>query len=47
LSDIEIVDDGGRRRHWPTEEKVRIVEATLGGESLSSAARQRRSVRGK
>ena len=40
MSEIEIIADGGRRRYWPAEEKVRIVEETLGGESISSVARR-------
>jgi transposase len=40
MSEIEIITDGGRRRYWPAEEKVRIVEETLGGESISSVARR-------
>ena len=40
MSEIEIITNGGRRRYWPAEEKVRIVEATLGGESISSVARR-------
>jgi len=40
MSEIEIIANGGRRRYWPAEEKVRIVEKTLDGESISSAARR-------
>jgi transposase len=40
MSEIEIITDGGRRRYWPAEEKVRIVEETLGGESISLVARR-------
>jgi len=38
MSELEIITDGGRRRYWPAEEKVRIVEETLGGESISPVA---------
>ena len=40
MSEIEIIADGGRRRHWSAEEKLRIVEETLGGESVSVVARR-------
>ncbi len=40
MSEIEIITNGGRRRYWPAEMKVRIVEETLGGESISSVARR-------
>ena len=40
MSDIEIITDGGRRRYWPAAEKLRIVEETLGDESISSVARR-------
>jgi len=40
MSEIEIITNGGRRRYWRAEEKVRIVEETLGGESISSVARR-------
>ena len=40
MSDIEIITDGGRRRCWSAEEKLRIVEETLGGESVSAVARR-------
>lgn len=40
MSEIEIITDGGRRRHWPAAEKLRIVEETLGDESVSSVARR-------
>jgi transposase-like protein len=29
MSEIEIITDGGRRRHWSAAEKLRIVEKTL------------------
>ncbi len=40
MSEIEFITNGGRRRYWPAEMKVRIVEETLGGESISSVARR-------
>jgi transposase len=41
MSEIEIITDGGRRRHWPASEKLRIVEETLyDGESISAVARR-------
>ena len=40
MSEIEIITNGGPRRYWPAEEKVRIVEEALGGESISSVARR-------
>lgn len=41
MSDIEIITDGGRRRHWSSAEKLRIVEETLEGrESISVIARR-------
>jgi transposase-like protein len=35
MSEIEVIIDDGRRRRWPTAEKLRIVEKTVfdgGGE---------------
>lgn len=29
VSEIEIITDGGRRRHWTAADKLRIVEETL------------------
>ncbi len=41
MSEIEIITDGGRRRHWPAAEKLRIVEETrYDGESISAVARR-------
>lgn len=38
---VEIVTDAGRRRYWPAEEKLRIVEETLvSGASISAVARR-------
>jgi transposase len=30
MSEIEIITDGGRRRHWSAADKLRIVEETHG-----------------
>ena len=36
MSEIEIITDGGRRRHWTSADKLRIVEETLDeGASIS------------
>jgi len=41
MSEIEIITDGGRRRRWPSAEKLRIVEETLDeGASISVVARR-------
>lgn len=41
MSVSEIITDGGRRRHWSTPEKLRIVEEMLDGrESISVVARR-------
>ncbi|WP_445977869.1 IS3 family transposase [Sphingomonas fuzhouensis] len=41
MSVSEIITDGGRRRHWGSTEKLRIVEETLDGrESISVVARR-------
>jgi len=41
MSEIEVITDGGRRRRWPAEEKLRVVEETLyGGASISEVARR-------
>ncbi len=41
MSEIEIITDGGRRRHWSAAETLRIVEETMyDGESISSVARR-------
>ncbi len=40
MSVSEIITDGGRRRHWSTPEKLRIVEETLDGrESISGSGK--------
>ena len=41
MSEVEIITDGGCRRRWSAEEKLRIVEETLDGrESISAVARR-------
>ena len=41
MSEIEIINDGGRRRRWSSAQKLRIVEETLDGrESISLVARR-------
>lgn len=41
MSEIEIISDGGRRRHWTAADKLRIVEETLDeGASISVVARR-------
>jgi transposase len=41
MSEIEIISDGGRRRHWTAADKLRIVEETLDdGGSISVVARR-------
>ena len=41
MSEIEIITDGGRRRHWTSADKLRIVEETLDeGASISVVARR-------
>jgi transposase len=41
MSEIAIITDGGRRRRWSANEKVRIVEETLEeGTSISVVARR-------
>jgi transposase len=38
---VEVITGTARRRHWPTEEKLRIVEETLQpGASISAVARR-------
>jgi transposase len=40
MSEIEIINDGGRRRRWSAADKLRIVEETMcEGESISAVAR--------
>ena len=41
MSEVEIITNGGRRRRWSADEKLRIVEETLDGtESISAVARR-------
>jgi len=41
MSEIAIMTDGGRSRHWPAVEQLRIVaETMLEGERISAAARR-------
>lgn len=41
MSEIEIITDGGHRRHWTAADKLRIVEETLDeGASISVVARR-------
>ena len=44
MSEIEIITDGGRRRHWSASEKLRIVEETLDGRSSISVVARRHGV---
>lgn len=38
---VEVITGAGRRRYWPIEEKLRIVEETLqSGASISAVARR-------
>jgi transposase len=43
ISRLEIVDTG-RRRRWPDEAKVRIVEESLSGPRLASATARRHGI---
>jgi transposase len=43
ISRLEIVDTG-RRRRWPEEAKVRIVEESLSGPRLASATARRHGI---
>jgi transposase len=39
---IEVITGAARRRHWTTEQKLRIIEESFGpGETVSSVARRR------
>ena len=41
MSELEIINDGGRRRRWSAADKLRIVEETMfEGESISAVARR-------
>ena len=44
MSVAEIITDGGRRRHWGTAEKLRIVEETLDGRERVSVVARRNGV---
>jgi len=44
MTEIEIITDGGRRRRWPTAEKLRIVEETMYGDASISAVARRNGV---
>lgn len=40
-NDVEVITDGGRRRQWSYDEKLRMVEESLApGESVSRVARR-------
>ncbi len=40
VSNVEVITDGGRRRYWSYDEKLRMVEESLApGESVSRVAR--------
>src|SRR5436309_1242671 len=41
VPNVEVITDGGRRRYWSYDEKLRIVEESLApGESISRVARR-------
>lgn len=41
VSNVEVITDGGRRRQWPYDEKLRMVEESLAvGETVSRVARR-------
>ena len=44
MSEIEIITDGGRRRHWTADEKLRIVEETLEDHASISIVARRNGV---
>lgn len=44
MTEIEIITDAGRRRRWPTAEKLRIVEETMYGDASISAVARRNGV---
>ena len=37
MSEVEIITNGGRRRRWSADEKLRIVEETLDGTDTTRA----------
>jgi transposase len=44
MSDDEIITDGGRRRRWPSSEKLRIVDETLDETASISVVARRKGV---
>ena len=44
MSEIEIINDGGRRRRWTAAEKLRIVEETLDERASISVVARRNGV---
>ena len=44
MSEIEIINDGGRRRRWSAAEKLRIVEETLDDRASISVVARRNGV---
>lgn len=44
MTEIEIITDGGRRRHWTTADKLRIVEETLDDQASISVVARRNGV---
>ena len=44
MSEIEIINDGGRRRRWSAAEKLRIVEETLDERASISVVARRNGV---
>jgi transposase len=44
MSDVEIISDGGRRRRWSADEKLRIVEETLDERASISVVARRNGV---
>lgn len=44
MTEIEIITDGGRRRHWTAADKLRIVEETLDERASISVVARRNGV---
>jgi transposase-like protein len=44
MSEIKIITDGGRRRHWSAADKLRIVEETFDHRASVSAVARRHGV---
>ena len=44
MSEIEIITDGGRRRHWSAADKLRIVDETLDDRASVSVVARRHGV---